>query len=280
MDTRKLPPGALPCTYWTVDGAHVAQVDAGIVAEVRLSIFVNTQELASLMCSPLEQEVLALGFMYNEGVIESLDEVRLIQPNAARTAVDVFLNRTEFSPPRRMILTSGCGGGVTFQDLRRTHPALETDFTTTPAILYALMRGLKSTATIYHQVRGVHTAVLGTESGVLVTAEDIGRHNAIDKVAGKALLQDTDMRDKILVSTGRISSEMLNKARQMGVPVVASHTSPTSLTVQLADAWNICVAGYVRHNSLRVYTHPARLGLSPASMPAEKSNGQRQRFAS
>ncbi len=274
-----LVPGALPYSYWTVDNDRVEQVDGGIVAETRLSIYVNTQELASLMCSPLEQEALALGFMFNEGVIESLDEVRLIQPNVSRTSVDIFLDRDEFTPPRRMVLTSGCGGGVTFQDLRRTHPALETGFATVPAVIYALMRALKSAASIYNQVRGVHTAVLGCAAGVLVTAEDIGRHNAIDKVAGKALLQDIDTRDTILVSTGRISSEMLNKARQMGVPIVASHTSPTSLTVQLADAWNICVAGYVRHNSLRVYTHPHRLGLTPDTAQTQKSNGQRHRFA-
>ncbi len=261
MDAHQ--PGALPFTYLTIDNDRVEAVDGGVVEETRLSIFVNAQELATVMCSPLDQEALTVGFLFNEGVIESLDDIRLLRPNATRTTVDVFLNRSAFTPPRRMVLTSGCGGGVTFQDLWQTHPALETDFATTWEVIVSLMRTLKGEARIYNQVRGVHTSLLGDESGMLVSAEDIGRHNTIDKVAGKALLGGIDTRDTILLTTGRISSEMLNKARQMGVPVVASHTSPTSLTVALAEAWNICVIGYVRQHSLRLYTHPQRLGLLP-----------------
>jgi FdhD protein len=265
MDERQ--PGALPYTYMTVNNGRTEIVEGGVVEEARLTIYVNGQELAALMCSPVDQEVLALGFLFNEGVIHSLEEIRLIQANAARTTVDIFLNRSEFDPPRRMVLTSGCGGGVTFQDLQHTHPALETDFHTEPETLHRLMRELKGAARLYNSVRGVHTAVLGDSGGLLIATEDVGRHNTIDKIAGKALVEGIRTRDRILVTTGRISSEMLNKARMLGVPVVASHTSPTSLTLGLAAAWNICVAGYVRQNSLRVYTHPYRLGLPATSGP-------------
>ena len=254
--------GAIPFTYWTVAGDSVEVTQGGVIAESLLSLFVNGQELATLMCSPVDQEMLALGFLFNEGVIDSLNEVRLMQANVAYTSIDIFLNRAEFSPPRRMILTSGCGGGISLQDLTVNQPPLTSDFTTTPEILQARMRELQGEAQLYNAVRGVHTAVLADTEQVLVSAEDVGRHNTIDKIAGKALQQKIDTRDKIMLTSGRISSEMLNKARRMGVPVVASRTAPTSISVELAQMWDICIVGYMRRGSLRVYTHPARLGIN------------------
>jgi len=92
-----------------------------------------------------------------------------------------------------------------------------------------------------------------------VLAEDVGRHNTIDKVRGACLIEKIDPRDKILLCTGRISSEMINKAARMGCPIVASRTSPTSMSVQLAREWNITLAGYVRREQMKVYAHPERL---------------------
>lgn len=260
--TEILHPGALPCTFWTVQGDDAAVVSGGVIEESLVSVYVNGQELATMMCSPFDQEALALGFLANEGVIHSLDEVGLAQANIARTVVDILLKRDQFDPPRRMILTSGCGGGITLQTLTESYPPLQSDFVTTPAVIFDRMRDLHGAAHLYRQVRGVHTAVLASAERLLLSAEDVGRHNAVDKIAGKALLSGTDTRDHLLLTSGRISSEMVSKARRMGVPVVASRTSPTSTTVRLAQAWNICVVGYVRQGSLRVYTHPQRLGLA------------------
>jgi len=255
------PQGALPFTYWTVEKGHAKPVNGGVIDESLVSIYVNGDEIATVMCSPLDQEALALGFLFNEGVIDSADEVGWVQANVARTVVDVLLTRSDFAPPRRMVLTSGCGGGVTFQHLSESFPALESDFVTTPDVILARMRDLNTSAELYRAVRGVHTAILADENGMLLSAEDVGRHNTIDKIAGKALQAEVVTRDRMLLTSGRISSEMLGKARRMGVPLVASRTAPTSIAVKLAEAWNICVAGYVRRDSLRVYTHPGRLGL-------------------
>lgn len=254
-------PGAQPYTCWTIQADHAEPTETGVIEEALISIYVNGQELATVMCSPIEQEALALGFLYNEGIINSLNDVALVQPNKTRTVVDVFLTHDNFEPPRRMILTSGCGGGVTLQQLTEAHPALVSDFHTVPRTILDRMRDLQSAAHLYNQVRGVHTAILGNTEKLLVSAEDVGRHNAVDKVAGKALQVGLETHDSLLLTSGRISSEMLGKARRMGVPVVASRTSPTSISLRLAQAWNICVIGYVRSGSMRVYTHPQRLGL-------------------
>lgn len=262
FSTDELNPGALPYTYLVVSHNQMNVSPGGVIDEMLVTLYVNGQDLATVMCSPLEQEVLAAGFLFNEGVIASPDEIALLQANSSKTVVDVFLNRSDFSPPRRLILTSGCGGGITLDHLTESYPPLETEFTTTPQTIFALVAELRGAAPLYQQVRGVHVAALADEERILISAEDVGRHNAVDKVAGKALLNHIPTQDHLLLTSGRISSEMLSKARRMGTPVVVSRTSPTSITLRLAEAWGICVVGYARGGTLRVYTHPERLGLA------------------
>ncbi len=263
--TDSYGPGALPYRYWTVHDSQAELTDGGLIDEALVSIYVNGHELATIMCSPLDQEALALGFLYNEGVIKSLDDVRLLKANVARTLVDVYLSRADFEPPRRMLLTSGCGGGITLQYLTESNPPLETTFATTPEVVFSRMKDLHGAAHLYNRVRGVHTSVLGNQERLLISAEDVGRHNTIDKIAGKALQMGLSTRNCILISSGRISSEMLTKARHLEIPLVVSRTAPTSIAVRLAQAWNICVVGYMRQNRMQVYTHPQRLGLSEPS---------------
>ena len=253
--------GTRPHTYWVVDSEGAEAVDGGVIDEVLLSIYVNVQEVATIMCSPVDEEALALGFLVNEGVITSLDDVGHLQLNANRTLADVFLTRADFSPPRRLTITSGCGGGVTLQNLAEHQPPLETDFTTSRETVLTLIPQLPAAGQLYQAVRGVHTAILADGEQVLLTAEDVGRHNTIDKLAGKALQQGIDTTDKILMTSGRVSSEMVNKARVMRVPLVVSRTAPTAMAVELAEIWGICVCGYARRGSFRVYTHPVRLAV-------------------
>ncbi len=258
-------PGAIPYTYLSIQAEQVEAVAGGLIDETLLSVYVNGQELATMMCSPVDREALALGFLFNEGIIASLDEVGLIRPNVTYATIDVFLTHAGVVLPRQLTRTSGCGGGVTFQNLAATYAPVESDLAISPQILLDRMRDLNDCAQLYQQVRGVHTAILADAYGPILCAEDIGRHNTIDKLAGKALIQRVDTHDLVLVSSGRISSEMLNKARRMGLPIVASRTAPTSISVSLAHAWNICVVGYMRQNGMRVYTHPQRLGLPEIS---------------
>jgi FdhD protein len=270
--TTDSEPGILPHRYWMVQDSAVEQVEGEVIEEGLVTIFVNVQELATIMCTPLDQEALALGFLFNEGIIRSIDEVHLIKANVARTAVDVFLRRASFDPPRRILLASSCGGNITFQYLTEAFPPLETAFATHPQTLFSRMKDLHNTARLYTRVRGVHTSILADESHLLLQAEDVGRHNTLDKIAGKAIQAHIDTRDCILMTSGRISSEMLGKARKMGVPVVVSHSAPTSFAVRLAQAWNICVVGYIREDRMRVYTHPQRLGL-PAGQESILNSG-------
>jgi FdhD protein len=252
-------PGAAAHDYLEVGADGVQRVAGGVIDESLLAIYVNFAEVASVMCSPLDEEALAVGFLYNEGLIQGMDDIRLMRFNARRSVLDVLLRDTRIQPARRMIKTSACGGGAA--SLAQDFPPLESDFRATPEIVFARMQDLRSAAKLYQAVRGVHTAVLADHSGALVSAEDVGRHNAVDKITGKALQQGIATRDRILLTTGRISSEMIHKARRLEAPLVVSRTAPTRIAVELAAHWGICLVGYVRGGSLRVYTTPERLGL-------------------
>jgi FdhD protein len=217
------------------------------------------------MATPQEQDLLALGFMKNEGLIEHLSEIEVLYTSKAGCCVDVWLNHP-FEPPQRIIITSGCGGGVTFDDPSVGIEPLESDLRFDPQLLHEFFRKLQPPNSLYARSRGVHAAgLIDPEAGELVAVvEDVGRHNTIDKLAGCCLVRGIETSGKVLLATGRTSSEMLRKAAVMGCPVVASRTSPTSLSVEMARAWNITLVGYVRSRKLRVYSHPERLGYKKA----------------
>ncbi len=229
-----------------------------IVQESRISIFVNGRELLTLMATPDQQDHLAVGFLLSEGLISRQDELLSVDLAPNQTCVDVWLKDKEFDLPQRPTLTSGCGRGVTF-DSSNHLPPLTSSLRVTHEQLARLMRELQDRAQLYHQARGIHAAGLATPSGVVMVAEDVGRHNTLDKLAGRCLLEGVNSADHILLTTGRVSSEMMVKARRMNVPLVASRTSPTDLAVQRAEEWNITVVGYLRPERMRVYTQPERL---------------------
>ncbi len=256
--------GARPWRYLSLNGGEPQPIDGAVVEEALACITVNGQELATFMCTPRDLPEMALGFLYNEDIIAGLDDVRALTVSKGRTCVDVWLRDAEFAPPRRAIITAGCGGGVTFDDLSAAHAPLVSDLTATPEQLAELMRRLHLGAAVYQQARGIHTAVLADpcppgQECFLLQVEDIGRHNCLDKLQGAALLAGVATRDRILLSSGRISSEMINKARRLETPIVCSRTSPTSLSVALAEAWNMTIVAYLRQDRMRVYTHPERV---------------------
>ncbi len=252
--------GVKPATFIALNGGAPEVIAGEIVEETLACISVNGRELATFMCSPNDLDKLALGFLYNEGVIAGMGDVASLHLSDNHCA-DVWLTR-DFTPPERLITTAGCGGGVTFDDLSGAHPPLESEATASPGELASLMRQLQLGARLYQRSRGIHTAALASRTEILLQVEDLGRHNCIDKLAGAALQAGIATRDAILLSSGRISSEMLNKARRLAIPIVCSRTSPTSLSVALAAAWGITVIGYLRQSRMRIYTCPERI-LAP-----------------
>jgi FdhD protein len=251
-------PGTQPAHFVNYVGDERTSVHGGVIEEAQVCLFVNGQELATFMCSPIAIQDLALGFLCAEGFIETLADVRYFRLADNGSCADVWLNK-DFEPPTKKIITAGCGGGATFDDLSQTREPLRSAIQLTPQQVAALMKQMHKNAALYNNVRGVHTSALCSTNELLLLAQDIGRHNTIDRLWGMALQRNLDTRDKIIVASGRISSEMLNKAAKMGVPIVISRTSPTSLSVRLAQAWHITVIGYCRGSQFRVYSATDRI---------------------
>jgi FdhD protein len=239
-----------------------AEVSATIIEEALITIYLNGFELVTIMATPKDQRYLALGFLKNEGLIEEAKEIETIYLTPDGCCVDVWLNHP-VSRPKRAIITSGCGGGVTFADPTMEIKPLEDGFTVDPEELFLRFQEMHKPGSLHAEARGVHTAGLTDGSTILALAEDVGRHNTIDKLLGQCLEQEIDTKGKILLATGRVSSEMLRKGATMGCPVIASRNSPTSMSLELAQSWNITLIGYVRRSTLRVYAHPERLKYIP-----------------
>lgn len=254
--------GATPAEWYELkkDGEKVRK-DGEVIEEALISIYVNGIELATIMATPQEQDLLALGFLKNEGLIEKLDEVEVLYVSQAGCCVDVWLNRS-FEKPERTIITSGCGGGVTFSDPEVGFELSESAIRISPEQLQQAFRKLQPPNSLYARSRGVHAAGLfdPISDELHAFVEDVGRHNTIDKLTGCCLKHEIETDEHVLLVTGRISSEMMRKAAVMGCPIIASRTSPTSLSVQMAQAWGITLVGYVRQRNMRVYSHEERVG--------------------
>lgn len=235
---------------------------AGRLAEEQaVSILLDGSELATLMCTPEKVSFLVVGFLRSEGLIERLDDLAMVRVCPEDPVVDVRLMRPRQLPEKR-ILTSGCGQGLTFDDGLSLHP-VSSDLRMTPARLLECMRMLQQQSGQPGEGAGMHVSALSEGESLLVVSRDVGRHNTLDKIWGECLFRGISTDSRLLLSTGRLSSEMIVKAAKMGVPVVASLNSPTSRAVLLADVLGMTVVGYARGGRISVYSHPER--LCPAS---------------
>jgi len=243
-------------TFFQVKNGRLDEVKGEVVREQPLTVYVNGERFLTLLCSPFMLEPLVLGYLWMEKVIGSLDDVAGLQISEVDGRAEVTL-REPVTLPTERILTSGCGGGITFRIDPRLFPRITSGARVSPAELGDRMHDLLREAVHYHASRGIHGAALADRDRVLLVAEDVGRHNAVDKLMGLALQRGIATTDRILLSTGRVSSEMLLKAARMSVPIVASRTSPTEMAVALAEQLGVTIVGYLRGDSLNLYAGQA-----------------------
>ena len=262
------------------DGRQWSDAPDAVVTEEPLQLLLDGQELSVVMRTPGEDLELALGLLYAEGIVRSLDDVREVRisaeseesSNAIRVdasivesnQVDVHLvHEPRRRPERSMLASSACGvcGAVLIEDLRRDLTVLPSGPFVDPAVLPALVEKLRSGQGVFDRTGGLHGAGLFTPGGEPVyVREDVGRHNAVDKVVGRMLLEGRlPAHDFVLVVSGRAGYEIVQKSINAGMPVLAAVGAPSSLAVALAREFNQTLVGFLRGERFNVYSAAERL---------------------
>jgi len=237
--------------------------EISVVEESVWTMVINDQPWVTLLCTPEKIEYLTYGFLANEGVITGPEDVASLEiVQDVGSAIHVQLCREDVRLPRQRTITSGCAGGITFYDLVGNVQPLNSALVVTHEQVFALMEAMRDGAVHYQRTRGLHCSALADENGILALAEDIGRHNTLDKIRGECLVRGIATEDRIVLTTGRLSSEMLYKAMRMGTPVAVSRSTPTDLSIRLARHWGITLIGYVRGRRMRIYTGRERVIVS------------------
>jgi FdhD protein len=235
-------------------------IEGETIVEAPVSLTVNGENWLTFMCTPLQLEELAVGFLFNEGIISNENELADVRVCEHEDNIDVWLNQP-VEKPSKWRRTAGCSGGVTAVDLL-TDGLSAVPFQgafITPAQINELVVRLFESQALYKETGGVHTSIISDGKKIILKAEDIGRHNTIDKIAGALLRLGPVLPYRILITTGRISSEMLQKAARMQAEILISRTSPSSLSIQLAEQIGVTLIGYARRNQFNVYAHPERI---------------------
>ena len=235
-------------------------VDAETIVEAPVSLTVNGQVWLTFMCTPIDLEAMAVGFLFNEGMIETMDEVEDVRVCEHGDNVDVWLNRS-VEQPTSWRRTSGCTGGVTAVDaLARVDVSFRGDQPRLrPEAVGHLVEQFFEAQTLYRKTGGVHSSALCDGEKIVLIADDIGRHNTLDKISGLCLMNGISPETRILITTGRISSEMLQKAARMSAPILISRTSPSSLSIEMSERYGITLIGYARRQRFSVYSNVQRV---------------------
>lgn len=246
-------------TIYKISDSSAQQVEDIIAVEKRLRISVNGKEVISLYCTPSMVRELVVGLLLTEGIIKGgwCAERMSIEYNNDHVSVSIQAEDSA-APEGEKVITSGCVGGITFVKKLITEK-IEDDFIISADDLCNAFKEFQTRSDAYKITGCVHSAALYDGKSILVFAEDIGRHNAVDKVIGYSVIEDIPFKGKIMFASGRLSSEIASKCSRWAIPIIASRTAPTNLAVEIAELRGITLAGFVRGSRLNVYTHAHRI---------------------
>ena len=250
-----------------LNGDRMEELVDHVAAETAFTLHVNGQVLVSLLCTPTELDSMAVGFLISEGLLSERRALLSLEVDEKTSNVFVAINNlpenweTMF---HKKTITSGCGKGITFTEasdlggITADRGAVRLQ----PETVVGLLKSFRNISGLYAKTGGVHSAALADTGGeILLFSEDIGRHNAVDKLIGKAFLADITLHDKILISSGRVSGEIMTKVVRSRIPVLISRTAPTCMSITSAEDHGVTLIGFARGKRMNVYTHPTRIVL-------------------
>jgi FdhD protein len=244
-----------------------SSIEDVVAKEFPLTIILNNQELVTLLCSPANLKYLAVGFLFSEGLLRSKDGIKKIIVDDRRGVVRVETEGDEELASDvlfKRFITSGCGKGASFYSAAdaQGQVKVESQIKISTLEVLALVSEFQHRSQVYRATGGVHSAALCDNKDILVFSEDIGRHNALDKIFGECILNDIATDDRMIITSGRISSEILLKVAKRNVPIIVSKSAPTNLGVRLANDLGVTLVGFVRGKRMNVYTHDWRIATN------------------
>ena len=237
------------------DGKRFRAAGVDVVRETLLEVVADGRSVVTIACAGIHLRELAAGFLKQEGLIEKAADIMRMAFRPGRVDIRTLggTGRALPATPTKTIASSGARGSRSLEPPgRRKTGAAACPKLDAKAVL-DLMEALLAATAIHERTRGTHCSAIAGPLGILAAREDIGRHNTIDMLCGWALLGGIDLSDKVLLTTGRVSSEIVAKARRMGIPFIVSHSAATSWAVELAETQGIAIVGYVRGGTFIVY---------------------------
>lgn len=242
------------------------RIKDAVSVEKDIIVRLNDEEFVALMCTPVMVKELAVGFLLSEGLIAKKDDIDAIDYNEVDGVISIGIKnylKDAVKNNRLQTLTSGCGRGLASDFIKgfTKEKKVESSVRIASSNITDVLKEFINMSSSYKETGGVHSAALWDGERIEIFCEDIGRHNAIDKVFGYCLLNDISIVDKIVLTSGRISSDVMIKISRRGMPVVISRNAPTSLAVEMAYFLGITLIGFVRGQRMNVYTYPERVVL-------------------
>ena len=245
---------------FSADSNSIAESSAKVIREVALTISLHGKTLANIACAGNYLDELAIGFLRSERIISHHDEIAKIEVNTHENSVNVILkNKKEFSATSvKNIASSGARGKGDNVDLLLPLQ-VPAEFKIKAKVALKLMDELLENSALHNETHGTHCSALAKTEKIIALREDIGRHNTIDMLGGYALLQKINLSETIILTTGRISSEIVYKVWNLGIPAIISHSAPTVKAIELLQKANIMLIGYVRGGTMNIYSQERRI---------------------
>lgn len=246
-----------------IKGDKIIRTVDEIVQEVPVTLFLNGKEFVTMVCSPEGLEELAVGFLCSEGLLQTPNDLKELTVDYENGII--YVEAAEGDSEAKFLkrnITSCCGRGrpvFYFVNDAKSMNKVTAQLLVTPGQVWDLSDRLEEMSVLFKQTGGVHNAALCAPTEVILFYEDVGRHNAVDKIFGRAFLNRIPLEDKILVFSGRVSSEIVIKVGKMGLPVIISRSAPTNLGIEMAEKLGITVVGFAKGERMNVYTYPERI---------------------
>ena len=256
---KKKPPRLfrkVPCTRITDE--QVEEILHEVVEEIPYALFVNGRHMMTAMMTPADLEDFVTGFLFTEQVIKGPEEIESIRVEKNRISV-ITTNLFRVVGPKKTIL-SGCGGSTSYLDSEKL-PNIRSDFSIGSGCIADLIKQTL-TSELHQLTGGIHVVALAGAEGIITVSEDIGRHNALDRVIGYGLRKGIDFSRTFILVSGRVSSEMARKCLIANIPIIASRGATTTLALEVAVKNGLTIVGFVRGSKMNVYTHMKRIKIT------------------